>query len=251
MKIPCPFRPNDHAVSIFASRCRKCKRPFTLRELLKTVNWRIWRAVQTKCLTECCRCEFVSAITEPECPRCKRPRTVFNAIVDEIERTRSSGQMFIEAATTIEVLSFQRKLVLGSAALLATLLGLVLGFSLNHNEGAFFGLTIVYLTVSALGAKLFIPREKFWNYVERTSGMVKFAVILNYFSGLLLMGCFLTVAKAPAGLLATLFGVTAASAFLLFGYAWPLTAATIALFLGDRDTRFDPTKNQGRQAKYN
>ena len=251
MKIPCPFRPNDHTVSLFDSRCRKCKRPFTPRELLRSLNWRVEHAVQTNSLTECWRCEFVSALTEPACPRCKRPRTVWTGIVDEIERAHRSGQKFIEAATTVEVLSFQRKLVLGSAVVLAALIALVLGFSLHRNTGAFFGLTIVYLTFSALAAKLFIPREKFWNYVDRTSRLVKCAVVLNFFSGLLLLGCFLTIAKAPAGLLAALIGITAASALLLLGYAWPFTAATLALFLGDRDPGFNPTNPQGRQARYN
>ncbi len=251
MKFPCPFRPHDHAVSLFDSRCRKCKRPFTLRELSKSVKWRIWHVVQTLSLTECWKCEFVSAITEPDCPRCKHPRSVRHAIRDEIERVRRTGHKFIEAATTVEVLSFQRKLVLGSVALLATLIALVIKFSLHRNAVVFFGLTIIYVMISALAAKLFIRREKFWNYVDRTSGLVKFAVVLNYFSGLLLLGCFLSVAKAPAGLLASLIGITAASAFLLFGYAWPLTASTLALFLGERDSVFDPTKPQGRQAKYN
>lgn len=251
MKIPCPFRPDHHAVRLFDTYCRKCDRPFTPAQMLKTIRWKIRVRVEQLFYTECDECEFVSPLWLSKCPRetCNSPRSLRTAFKAFCRRIASTSQDLIANATTHEVVSFQRKLLGLSAAILFAFSTLVLKFSLHSNLGAFFGLVVVYLTASALLAKLFIPREKFWAYVDHTSRVVKLAVIFNYFSGLLLLGCLLSLAHAHAVLIAMLIGVTVVSAWLLIGIGWPLTASVLHLFLGERDSNFDPTKPQGRKVR--
>lgn len=201
--------------------------------------------------TECDECEFVSPLWVSKCPRdtCGSTRSLGSAFKAVRRRIASTSTDLIANATTHEVVSFQRKLLAVSFAILFAFSMLVLKFSLHANLAAFFGLSAIYLTVSALLTKLFVPSEKFWAYVDHTSNVVKLAVIVNYFSGLLLLGCLLSFARAQAGLIAMLIGVTFASAWLLISIGWPLTASVLHLFLGERDSNFDPTKPQGRKVR--
>lgn len=246
MKLPCPFRPHDHAVGLFDSRCRKCKRPLTPSELLKSVKWRIWHLVQIQSLTECGHCEFVSPLSEPACPRCQRARTVRNAFGDAQRRLVNRCRAYLCHSTKAEIRNFQRWLVVASLIGLVGLCQLVIASGVSQKAGSFFGLTIVYVALAGLTAKILIPRQRVWQFFDGTSQLVKLAVMINFLSAFALTGIVLCFFTRLAFMLAALVLVGGASGALLALIAWPLAFEIFYLFLGERNPKFDPTNPQGR-----
>ena len=247
MKIQCPFNPK-HTVSFTDSYCQECERRITPKALLQFYMHRLRFRSRLRLLTECPACEFVFPLPEPRCPRCKLATTVGVVASEGIKRSSWHWRDFAAHASPSQLRRFQRYFLLGSLLLLVGAVECVWSFK-SGELGASALLSIVYLTISGLMVKWFVPPHVLLLIAQRTSHRVKLAMVLNYLTVLLTIQVCIGSWLAQAAIVAGLFGVTAISAWLLCRIAWPMSLETYRLFFESLDTFLDPMKPQGRKAR--
>lgn len=247
MKIQCPFNPK-HTVNFTDSYCQECERRITPKALFQFYLHRLRFRSRLKLLTECSECEFVFPLPEPRCPRCGLATTVGVAASDGMKRTSWHWRDFAAHASPSQLRRFQRYFLLASLLLLFGAVAYVSSFK-SEEWGGLALLSVVYLTVSGLMVKWFVPPHVLLLIAQRTSRRVKLAMVLNYLTTLLAIQVCIGNWIAQATIVAGLFGVTAISAWLLCRIAWPMSLETYRLFFESLDTFFDPMKPQGRRAR--
>jgi hypothetical protein len=247
MKIQCPFNPK-HIVDFADSYCQECERRLTPKELIQFYLHRVRFRGQLKLLTECPTCEFVFPLPESKCPRCGLAFTLGAARSDALKRFGWCWRDFATHASVGQLRSFQRYFLLCSLLILFAAISCVSLFKSEEWSTLVF-LSVIYLTVSGLMIKWFVPPHVLLLIAQRTSRRVKLAMVVNYLTILLAIQVCIGSWVAQATIVASLFGVTAISAWLLCRIAWPMSLETYRLFFESVDTFFDPMKPQGRQAK--
>jgi len=134
---------------------------------------------------------------------------------------------------------------------LALLWGL-LGYAETQSDGRWIGsalLSVLYLTTFLLLAALLVPKYVWATFALRTSRLVKLAVVVNYLTVLLLLQQFIGAWPMRATILAALFVVSWAGAWLLCHFFWPAYVQTANILLGGGNRDFDASDPQGRTVR--
>ena len=145
------------------------------------------------------------------------------------------------------VRKFQRLFLLVSLAML----GMVTRHVADHLDswGNFMLMSAVYLVALGILAKWFVSGAALKFIAQHTSRLLKFTLVINYLSLVLLIQTFIGTWQSEALVLGGLFGVSVLAAFLLCQYAWPIAHNLHHLFFEPENDRIGPNDSQGRTIK--
>jgi len=201
-------------------------------------------------LTQCSNCEFAfSMLHESNCPRCKTPITLPTAAKAGAQAASWKWRDFITHATPHQLRVFQRLILLVSLMLFGIAAHYV-GKKAGDEWGGYIFLSFVYMVVIGLLIKRFVPVQTLHLIANRTSATIKLALLVNVLTAVLVIQILVGTWLAQTVVIATVFGVCAAAAWVLCRFAWPLSAELYDLFFQPSDPTFDPTQPQGRQARH-
>jgi hypothetical protein len=237
----CPHCP-DGTIGLRGGVCAKCGYALTLGNLLKHT----WRRMSG----------FLSE--EPvlrQCPRCGQPVPLNTSICPNedcraaipVEQSAAAPQSFCRAFLSSVTPALKRLIQWGY--LLVSVLALFALLAITDRQQTerwplLVGLSMIYLAVLILLAKVVVPVEVIRDVVRRATGPVKLALICNYFAVLLLLLIVLNTWWTRAIILAVLFGVSWMGMwiFRILLSPWPEKKA------GPR--YHDPAHPQGRRGRY-
>jgi len=200
---------------------------------------------------------WLTRITALQCPVCHRPSPLRAAACS------NCGQaMTVEAAVEVTLTPLRRRcrkwgrrasertrlrIRVGHLLLSLALLWWMLGYTERHHAKDWVGLAFLavpYLGVFLFLAALLIPGE-FWLHLRGSYRLTQLALVVNYFTVLLLMLNLIGAWTARASLLVGLFALTWAGAWLLCRLIWPTHIQTYSILVGGDG--FDPSHDQGRR----
>jgi hypothetical protein len=197
------------------------------------------------------------------CPHCDRPVPITRTICSKCENSVSAGAAASKTFEKIEVsyddllagvtpktkFKIQRIYFLLSAVVAWLALRYVL-----HQKGegagteAFF--TILYLAILGLFVWWFVPRHLLFLIVQRTTRTMKFSLLLNYVSLLMLVQVWFVTWKEEAAVIAAVFLSSWCGAYVLCRLFWPMSMEMYSLFFGEDSKPFDPRNPQGRTGRF-
>lgn len=134
----------------------------------------------------------------------------------------------------------------------AELLWWVLGKVERDTGGHWFApalLSVIHMAAVGFLTVWLMPRPLLFAISRRAPGKVKFALALNFFTGMLLLQLAIQVWWQRTTLLATLFVVLWLAAWLLTGFVLPQAWLVRDAFLGSGNA-YNPTSPQGRSARF-
>ena len=246
MRFSCP-KCGAHAVRFGDAACPACGLPLTVGAVLKQYV----QNLKARTLTQCPNCRKPIPITSKTCPECQTAFSVQGAVQAVTAPARGRIDQLTDKPTATTKRRFQRLYIFLSVALLV---GLLIYVSREQQDALFEHalLSVAYVVGFALLAKLFVPARVFLAVSKRASRVVKFTLILNLLSVLLLLQIVIGVWWKQAAVLAGVFGVIIGSAWLLREKVWPNSEWIQGFFFGNEpgDDSFDPVQRQGRVARH-
>lgn len=111
-------------------------------------------------------------------------------------------------------------------------------------------IAIAFLIAAMVLARVLIPSETLASIRDKTSGIVKFALFVNFVTSVPLLVIVSGVWKAQIAIIAGIMGVLVIAAWFFCGVAWPLASEVYRIFFGENSTTPDPLARQGRTPRY-
>jgi hypothetical protein len=140
----------------------------------------------------------------------------------------------------------RRRIRWGHLLLSLALLWWMLGYTERHHAHNWIGfafLSVLFLAAFLFLAALLIPGE-FWLHLRQLYRLTQLALVVNYFTALLLTLNLIGAWTARASMLAGLFVVSWVGAWLLCRLIWPIHIQTFGILVGGDG--FSPSDDQGR-----
>ena len=245
MKFACPVC--GWPCGMFKGQCPKCEFSLSLGSVLKFYWQYLSHSLTRTTALRCPKCGFPNPLNAISCESCHCDITVAGAAAKVTEPARKRWQDFKRNASRGTMWRLQWTYVVISAVLLWELLSYVAG-----HGGKFWPfymlLSILYVAVLSYFALWLIPRKVFVVVFRFGSRLVKLGLALNGLSLMIIVQLLIRGWLRQALILAGLFVVAWAAAFLLYFKILTMTAATEAVFLGS-GSDFDPQAPQGRSAR--
>jgi len=242
MKFGCPA-PDCRGVVGFGDRaCPVCGQTFGPLIFIG-LGWRrfvLWLIRITA--LQCPTCHRASPLRARSCPHCGQAMTVEAAVEVTLSPLRRRCQGWTRRASE----RTRRRIRWGHLLLSLALLWWMLGYTERHHAKDWVELAVVsvlYLAAFLFLAAVLIPGE-FWLHLRQLYRLTQLALVVNYFTALLLTLNFIGAWTARAGILAGLFVVSWVGAWLLCRLIWPTHLHTWSILVGGDG--FSPYDDQGR-----
>lgn len=242
MKFKCPKCP-EGVIGLRESVCPECGHTLTVQNTLAHGFNAVWQPLWSLIAPR--RRSESDAGPKHEAPSEAHPepsnRMTFKETTGEVGRW---WRRFLVTATPVVRAVVQWGYLLLSVAGLLYLLAYV---ESHYSQGwlQLAGLSVVYMAVLTLLAKLVVPRKTIQAVVLGASGVVKLGLICNYFALLLLLQVLIATWWKRALMMAGLFGIS------LIGL-WVFKTVLMPMFQRQNGERriYDPTEPQGRRGRY-
>jgi len=243
MKFRCPSC--DRPVSLFSGACANCGFSLTLGSVLGHYRTRLRERIAFQCPT----CQRPVPVTAKACGNCGALITWNAAVEATVAPPRERLHRFIAQANPTTKRRIQWCYLLFSIALLWWLLAYV-----DAKGGKEWvqhaALSVVYLAVFALLALWLVPRPVFRALYWQASRLTRLSLVCNFLSAMIVLQLVIGVWWGRAGVLALLFGVVWAAAFLFHRLLLPMAVQTEQVFVGSEDANFDSQGPQGREVRW-
>jgi hypothetical protein len=242
MKFACPNPNCDNGVGFGDRRCSKCNFELSFGSLWKLYTGRLIDGLRRSAVTKCpySACGAIIPITSKECPICKKPLTVSAAFVPAQERIlRLAQKRDPKVLRRIQLVYF---FLSG-----AVLFGLICYLE-NKSKDELFeqaGMSAVYLVIIVILIRLFVRADKIRIVLRHVSPLVRFTLLINYLSVLVVLQVCIGTWWKKASILAGLFGTTFVAIYLISAL-WPLAVAPVTWFAEPQEEDFNPSSAQGR-----
>lgn len=242
MKFACPSPGCEGVVRLGDRACPKCGTTFSPFTLM-ACGWRHGGRWLTRITAlQCPACHRASPLRARACPHCGQAMTVAAAVELTLTPWRWRCYRWVRRASE----RTRRRLCWGHLGLSLVLLWWLLGYTERHHAHNWLGLAFLsglYLAAFLFLAVLLIPGE-FWLRLRQLYRLTQVALVVNYFTALLLTLNLIGAWPVRASILAGLFGVSWAGAWLLCRLIWPTHLQTLGILVGGDG--FDPSHDQGR-----
>ena len=215
MEFVCPYCGCEENVSLRNVSCPRCQQPLTVGPVLKlylrrgaeTVR-RLAGGVRQRAKIRCPERGYGAPLSATKCPRCSTPTAVEDAVEHVQGSLLARWDQFEDQAKKDPRLMrrFQRRLLMFSAVVLWLMVGHVSEHRSEHWVQQL-ALCSVYLGVIAFIVSLIAP-GKLWGVLIGYGWRAQGAVVLSYFSLLLLLQVFIGTFWQRSVTLAALFGVS-------------------------------------------
>ena len=243
MKLQCPNCPEQ--ISWFRGACPQCGFALTVPAVGRLLLTRIRGATAIQC--PLCRRADLPFGTHV-CPNCHQTPTFRDAVRAACEPVCLRVKHYFDHLPPQTKWWAQWLFLLFSAALLWWMLGEVD----RRLEGHWFGaaaVSILHISALLFFAVWWMPRNFLFAISRYAPGKVKFALALNFFTGMLLLQLAIQVWWQRTTLLATLYVVLWLAAWLLNGWILPQAWLVRDAFFGSGNG-YNPTSPQGRSARF-
>ena len=232
-----------HKIKFGDAACAGCKLPLTVGAVMG--------AYLQKFRTRCPHCKFPVSISSPVCPSCKQAITVEAALKTTAKPATDKWEKFNRSASSKTKRRFQWVYFFGSLILLGGLVNYLADSDSTQLLGR--GLmSALYMGVTALMLKWFVPARVYRTVLQRASKLVKISLVFNICSLILILQIVIGHWWAQAAVLAALFASCWLAGYFLFNFIFPMSQGFRDFFTtGDQpDPRFNPEERQGRNARY-
>lgn len=246
MILTCPNCGNK--VRLTDRSCPACGSAFGPLRLSRLFGQSIARWSTRVTALRCPSCQRTSPLRAKICGHCGQSMTVQAAVEAALLPLHHRWQAFLQHASP----KTMKRIQWGYLGLSLALLWGLLGYAETQSDGRWIGsalLSVLYLTTFLLLAALLVPKYVWATFALRTSRLVKLAVVVNYLTVLLLLQQFIGAWPMRATILAALFVVSWAGAWLLCHFFWPAYVQTANILLGGGNRDFDASDPQGRTVR--
>ncbi|MCL4180505.1 MAG: hypothetical protein KJ072_22510 [Verrucomicrobia bacterium] len=206
-------------------------------------GWKsVWGGLKQRAVLRCPDCGGPVPLNANRCPNpaCGAPITVASASAKPVGWWRRFCRFIAPVASPI--------LQWGYFLISAVVLWQLLAYAERHHAAGWLplaGLSVVYLAVLTLLARMLISQRIRTFVTQRAAGLVKLGLICNYFSVLVLMQIAIATWWARALTLAGLFGITWVGLWIFRNFLEPMFAAN-----SGSQTVYDPMMPQGRRGRW-
>jgi hypothetical protein len=243
VRFQCPNCP-DGEIGLRGSVCPKCGYTLTVGNLF-ALGWQQLRGFfGEEAVLRCPKCDRPMPLNATKCPN---PACGLAITVEMVTAgSKSWWREFVRSAAPI------LGPLLQWGFLLLSVVGLIFMLSYAERQETerwpkLVGLSMIYLGVLTLVAKLVMPVRVIEAVVHQATGPVKLALICNYFSVLLLLLIALNTWWSRSLILAVLFGV---SLMGLWIFQIVLAPSFLRRVLPGRSDRYNTTAPQGRRGRH-
>jgi len=242
MKFGCPRPGCPGLISLGDRACSICGQTFGPLILIR-LGWQrfvLWLARITA--LQCPTCHRASPLRARACSNCGQAMTVEAAVEVTLTPLRRRCRWWWRRASE----RTRRRFRWGHLLLSLASLWWMLGYTEQHHAQNWIGLaflSVLYLAAFLFLAALLIPGE-FWLHLRQLYRLTQLALVVNYFTALLFMLNLIGGWTARASLLAGLFVLSWAGAWLLCRLIWPIHLQTWSILVGGDG--FNPSNDQGR-----
>ncbi|MCX6917624.1 MAG: zinc ribbon domain-containing protein [Verrucomicrobia bacterium] len=238
------------AVRLSQAACPACGFSLTLGAVVAHYWSRLTHRVREQSAIRCPQCGQASPLASETCPHCHFEITVDSTVNAVLEPPRRRWRLFVGNASPATRRRIQWAYLLSSGLFIWWLLAYIEEHHPDHWVRHAM-LSAVYCAVLAFIVLLLTPRKLLAAISQRTTALVKLALLLNYLSFVLLLQMWIGTWWVRAIILAGVFGVTWLAAWLLTSVILPMTNQVRGIYEPpNANSPFDPAAPQGRRGRY-
>lgn len=241
MEIICP-KCEKGSLSLGGRACPVCNFPPTVEAALAHYTGKFAKPFNRFCVACCPACRSIYPGSATKCARCGRP--LYSSLLFSL-RYR------FQQSTVIRFV-VRWSFYAASAILFWRLLAYVESHQARRliDWLKYAGLSVAYLAAAGILVRWIVPISVMRAITHRAPAGVKLSLVLNFFSGVLLLHIFVAAWWTRACLFAGLFGVVLVGGWVLTRMLFPTYQSSMAVMFGDAPVYHDTTVDQGRIIRY-